>query len=70
MVDNENSFAVVKHRLTAVEQTQVRMETKLDALLADKARRDGAIAAGNWFTRAAWAVMGAFGMWFVEGQKP
>lgn len=69
-LDDENSLAVVKHRLTTLEHQVAKIDGKLDELLADKAKRDGAIAAGNWFTRAMWAVLGAFGMWFVEGQKP
>ncbi len=62
--------AVLANRVQAVEQQLLNVNSKLDSLLTDKARRDGAIAAGNWFTRAIWAVLGAFGMWFVEGQKP
>lgn len=62
-------IAVLVNRVTAIEQQHVTINNKLDALLEDKAKRDGAIAAGNWITRAVWAVLGAFGMWAVERQQ-
>ncbi len=63
-------IAILTNRMTAVEQQLVGLNSKIDALVLDKARRDGAIAAGNWITRGIWAVLGAFGMWFVDQQQP
>lgn len=68
--DVEDDMAVLRHRLTQVEQQNARIEGKLDDLIADKERRDGALAAGNWISRAAWAALGVVGAMFFERNTP